>query len=354
MNRILSGLLLAAAWSAAPALAQDAGGAAGAAAGVTCNDAGIFTQGGAITKLCTRCFFPIMMGTSTGDAREIPAPAQIGPVCTCPGLFGYPTPGVTFGMWQPTHIFEQTRQAYCSPALGAAGNAMFQAAASSVGPMGDGSQIDSGEDEAGKAYFNAHIFNFPVNKVLEGVTSAVCQSAEGANMFSLLWISEIDPTHRVDELALFLTPEATLFSSPPAVAACIADSVAASVYQPIDALWWCHGSWGHGFPYSGTIAQNGHPAREAAASATKLLGSMHRTLRMNLTYSYPGVCADVPVPIMPKSQYKFQVMHPMPEVLDNHWIGETPYLWLSGHIPSVGEDHVNVLWTFQQCCAFNL
>src|SRR3546814_7341267 len=38
-------------------------------------------------------------------------------MCVCPGKFGIPTPGVTLGMWTPTHTVTSTRNAFCFPEL---------------------------------------------------------------------------------------------------------------------------------------------------------------------------------------------------------------------------------------------
>ena len=43
--------------------------------------------------------------------------------------------------------------------------------------------------------------------------------------------------------SFIINPEALLFGNPIAQTACVADSVAATVSQPIDPLFWCMGSW---------------------------------------------------------------------------------------------------------------
>jgi conjugal transfer pilus assembly protein TraU len=56
--------------------------------------------------------------------------------------------------------------------------------------------------------------------------------------FDLAYMTEVDPLWNDDSLAFIINPEALLFGNPIAQTACVADSVAAAVYQPIDPLFW--------------------------------------------------------------------------------------------------------------------
>ena len=90
--------------------------------GIACPDAGLFTQGGLVTKVCINCYFPIYIGGSVPigpNPLRKPDDDSVNPVCICPGrIFGLPTPGIKMAMWQPTHMVEAVRLPFCSPALG--------------------------------------------------------------------------------------------------------------------------------------------------------------------------------------------------------------------------------------------
>ena len=55
-----------------------------------------------------------------------------------------------------------------------------------------------------------------------------------------------------DTLSLFVNPEAALFGNPIAQFACIADAIAAEVHLPLDILFWCAGSHGSIYPFTGS------------------------------------------------------------------------------------------------------
>jgi conjugal transfer pilus assembly protein TraU len=336
----IGGLLLALAMAGA---AQGAGGSV--AAGALCNDPGFASV---VSKVCIPCYFPITVGAAKG--REVPLSATPLPSCICPGrLFGKPTKGMVASMWQPFYIVEETRAAYCSPILGKSLAESGQGASTVKAFRQGNASSATNEDGSGVSYYNTHVFKFPLSAITDQITDSVCVG-EGASDASIAWISEIDPTHTNDTLAMYTTPEAFLFTSVVAQAACIADAVAASVYQPIDVMGWCFGSWGSAYPHSGFIGQTGWAARDAQASAARLAASLHRRGLLVKSHGMSAVCSNHKFPNIVKTQYKLQGVHPWAEVSDNHWIGESPYLWNSYTIPSVGEDHVNLIWSYEQCC----
>lgn len=91
IREVLLGLALA--LSSLHLSAQDTGGIAG----IACPDAGLFSQGGLVSKVCTTCYFPIYIGDSLpigGNTQRKPDDDPSSGTCICPGrIFGYPTPG---------------------------------------------------------------------------------------------------------------------------------------------------------------------------------------------------------------------------------------------------------------------
>lgn len=320
----------------------------------TCPNASLF-GGGALVNICWTCFFPITIGRvpiGTDLVANVPV-GSAAPTCLCPGrLFGLPTWGATVGMWQPTHITEVVRQPWCSPTLGGAlSNAGTAGAASGfrLGSWGGYGSEDDGE-ESNEAFYNVHWFAFPAGVVLDVIQDSYCFSDLGVDP-DLLWVSEIDPLWNNDELALFTIPEAIIFANPVAIAACMADSVAATVKQPLPFLFWCFGEWGTAYPHTGNINTQASPPRDTSLIAAKFLAALHRRGLAWKAMGDTAVCRDHPQPIIPKNQYKYQIVYPIPERLNNHWIGSSTYRWGEWrNIPGIGEDFVYINWTRQECC----
>lgn len=345
-----STLLFAAAISLAAVLCP---GRARGEGGLTCPDSSTF-GGGAIANICWTCFFPITVArVPVGSDSDYSVPlGSAQATCTCPGrLFGYPTTGVTVGMWQPTHITEVVKQPWCSPTLGSElsnASAGGDASGYKLGPLGGYSSEQPGSGR--NAYYNAHWFAFPGGVVLDVIQDSYCFSDLGVDP-DLLYVSEIDPLWNNDELSLFTVPEAVLFANPVAVAACMADAAAATAKQPLPFLFWCFGEWGTAYPHTGNVAHQASPPRDTSLVAAKFLAGLHRRGLAWQAMGDTAVCRDHPQPIIPKNQYKYQIVYPIAERLNNHWIGSSTYRWGEWrNIPGVGEDFVYLNWTRQECC----
>jgi len=77
-----------------------------------------FFQGAAYSNICWICIFPIRIAGVPRGPGGVPDDAAA-PFCVCPGrTFGIPSPGITLGLWEPTHLIEEVRQPWCSPILG--------------------------------------------------------------------------------------------------------------------------------------------------------------------------------------------------------------------------------------------
>ena len=301
------------------------------------------------SSICYACFFPIRIaGAAAGP--NVPFGAA-SPGCVCPGrLFGTPTPGFTLGMWYPDHIYETVRMPYCSPTLGR----QFSAGAASGSPsrwsllMGGPNTRETEEKQ--RPFYNFHIFAFPIGQILHYMQSTVCVSSAPVDA-NMLYVSELDPTWNNTSLAMLTTPEAVLFTNPVALAACIADGAAATAYQPTEALFWCAGTMGGMYPFTGFNGYGGAPQRVAAITNTRALAAMHRRGLAVMSKGDGAVCSNVPSPIIVKNQYKWQQVYPVPELTSNHWIGESVWRWGQfRHVPAVGEDFVNILWRWDDCC----
>jgi conjugal transfer pilus assembly protein TraU len=334
------------------ALAQDT---SGDIAGVACPDAGLFSQGGLVSKVCTTCYFPIYIGDSLpigGNTQRKPDDDPSSGTCICPGrIFGYPTPGVKLGMWQPTHMIEVVRQPYCSPALGSRISGSTSSSTFAIAKQGGNGVTSPDHEQHTPSYYNFHYWKFPLSVLTDMVTDTVCVAESGGGDMDLAYVSEIDPTWNSDTLAMYTHPEAVLFSNPIAIASCMADAAASTLYKPIPMMFWCHGAHGHAYPFTGHNNVS-DPANSTSSAASRALAALHRRGIAKQTYGTWAVCRDHPNPTLPRQQYRLQAMFPIPELPNNHWLGAHPSSWAGGqfNLPGVGEDFLYLVWSWQTCC----
>lgn len=330
--KLLTAFLLAVAVLTSPSPAQGA-------AVTYCPDSGAYTRGQVLYGMCWPCLFPILIGAVPVGTRfpDIVAP----PVCVCPSkaLLGAPTPGTTVRMWKPTHFVETVSEPGCMPTLGQ--NVKV------AGLLGLGLGGSKG-DEAESTFRSVHLYSFPTKFIADMVTGAACAEVSGGGL-DLLGMTELDPTWSNVVLSQLMNPEALLFNNPVATASCMADAAAAGVYKPIDGMFWCQGSWGNTYPLMGYGSATS--VQDASLLAARLVAIQHKRLMMWKTYGPEAVCTDIPYPVMPKQQYRWQIFHPIPQPLFNEWTGRSTLLGREPHhIATVGEDWVQILWRYEECC----
>lgn len=332
MPRVLAGVL---------ALITLPGSALGADA--TCPDAELLSAK-LITDICWSCLFPIRIaGVPIGGGRY-PSGATNQVVCVCPDALGLPRPGFTIGLWEPARVLEMVRNPTCSPALG--GIRL---------PFGDTRLLGSGgqseEDSSDAAFYNVHVYAFPLLVMLDLFYDKRC-NPDGFSELDILHFSELDPTWSNSELAFFTHPEAAWLTSPPALAACLADGVSATAGTPLDELFWCAGTWGLIYPFAGAQPTLGSRPRATSLSATRTMAALHRRGLARRTMGDAALCRAPIELVMPKSQYKFSMFYPLPQANSSHVIGESPFRWgIHRTYPGAGEDHLYILWRWQDCCA---
>jgi conjugal transfer pilus assembly protein TraU len=207
-----------------------------------CADAELWS-GKLITDICWSCLFPIRAAGASLGGGNVPSIATDQKFCFCTDPLGLPQLGMTLGLWNPARLIEVVRNPWCSPALG--GHTFSASKVRLVATTGK-ADFDASE----MAFFNYHYFAFPLTILLDLFWDDRC-NADGYRDFDLLYVSELDPTWSSDLLAFFTSPETALFANPAAIAACVADAAAAATGNPLDALFWCAGAWGHMYPLSG-------------------------------------------------------------------------------------------------------
>jgi conjugal transfer pilus assembly protein TraU len=296
-----------------------------------------------IMKMCYECILPIHIF----GAPIFPGlPARhdsIRPFYICsifPPSFGFPV-----GFYEPALAVEVVTDPMCFPTLGG-GNS---ATGAQTGLFMAGSKADDATAEL--TFYQSHIITTPLLEIL-GLLKSICQKATSKD-FDILSLSELYPQWQDDALSAIVYPEALLFAAPPLQLACIADATAANVYTPIDALFWCKGSWGGTYPLSGTT-QSKSLIEDTASVGAGALAFGHRSGILFRTWGGDDalMCAGrLPHPLWHKSAYRMQLMGPMPHFLASQ-IGEAGIVkqWTAGKWrPNAGDNFTYLLFRKTDC-----
>lgn len=300
------------------------------------------------SDICWRCIFPIRIcGGVTikgpDGNRRVPAEASSQAICSCPDPLGVPIVGCSAGYYAHSKLIDITRQAYCAPSMGG-----IKLQSDTVEQYGGIKKSSGGND---KTFLNYIYYHFPLNYMLQLAVSARCGS-DGFQEFDIGYLSPLDPTWGDDEMAFFLNLEVVVLANPIAQAACIADATAtAAGLQPIEKLFWCAGSWGSVYPFTGNIQYGTSPVRESSLLATRALAALHRRGLATKTVGHEAQCRNLVYPTLPKTQYKMGMFYPLAEASSDHYIGESTFRWGEyRNIPGTGEDFTYVISRYEQCC----
>lgn len=285
--------------------------------------------------------FPItIMGVSTGGGVNPPLMYEP-PICMCPGIFGYPTPGIGITFWQPLYVSEIERTPGCLSSLGGvsilSGYSTLQS-----------EQVNEQKDGGPVSRMQVHWYEYPLFALMDLFKSLGCYSTSG---FNLMYMTEFDPTWQDDEWSAVFAPEAVLFANPIAQAACSIDAIAANANFPIDAMFWCAGSWGGVYPMSGNAGHTNSNFTSNNLIQSKFLA---RNSRLGLSWATIGpasICSSVPSPIWIKSQYRVDQVGPVPRYGAPVVVGSTGIMQMPpvSNVPT-RESTVNLIWQGQQCC----
>jgi conjugal transfer pilus assembly protein TraU len=83
----------------------------------------------------------------------------------------------------------------------------------------------------------------------------------------------------------------------------------------------------------------------------RVIAKLHRILAIK-GYDQNEFCEAKVMPIIKKSLYKTQMVHPTAQTSGIcHPLGKSDLLWGAGKsFPKTGEDFVYLIWTKKQCC----
>ena len=312
----------------------------GAASAQTCT--GRFVN--PISDVCWECLFPISIGPisigSVSGVLDTPNPSS--PICFC----GSPIPriGLSLGVWEPARLVDVSRTPWCFPNLG--GLTINPGL-----PAGRGRTGAAGGDGAKGSVWHAHYYMYPLLSWIGVLLDLGCLEGGGLD---IAWASELDPAWLDDELTFLLNPEAALFANLPAQAACAADCAASSVGLPLDPLFWCAGCQGGMYPLTGNVAAHVGGVQASLLAAQRLLYRLHRAGLAWGTFGSGALCGRYPMPVMKKSQYRWQMTQPVPAVdpfTGCNPTGRSSVLWETlRELPVAGENFGFLLWKKRNCC----
>ena len=294
-----------------------------------------------LTDVCWECLFPISIGAagigSAAGAPDTPNPAS--PVCYC-GL----RVGLAIGLWEPARLIDVSRTPYCFSNLG--GLSLDPGVGAARGRTGS-----SGGDGSSGSVWHVHYYTYPLLSWIGALLDYGCMQTGGMD---IAWVSELDPTWNDEELAFLLNPEAVLFADLPAQAACAADCAAASTGLPRDELFWCAGCQGGMYPLTGAVSAHVGGVQASLLAAERMVFRLHRAGLALGTSGAGALCSTYPMPVMKKSQYRWQMSQPVPATAPRvgcNPTGRSSVLWESlRELPVSGENFGYLLFRKRNCC----
>lgn len=292
-----------------------------------------------ITDICWQCLFPMTIGkvpVFPGIAPDTENPSMPVQICQLGILYRI---GLAVGYWEPFALTDVTRSPYCMVNLGG-----FNL---NIGKMGGGAAGQSDRVAAG-AFYHVHWYKYPLTYWLNIITSAGC--LQGGDM-DIGYLSELDPMWEDSSLSSVIAPEAFVFANPVAQGACAADAIASGFHKSINALFWCAGSQGSMYPFTGYTSNEFSPQASSVLLSERMAFKLHRQgMIMNSTGQDRAVCYEYPSPIMPKDRYRYQMVNMYPDTALCHPFGRSVMHWQVGHAsPASRKNFGYLIWRKRNC-----
>ena len=291
-----------------------------------------------ITDVCWKCLLPITIAgievTPNAGGIDTPAPTRL-PVCFCPRPGLPPIPGIPIGFWEPVRLVDVTKSPMCMVGLGGIS-------------LGTSPTRGVKDDVDGTSFYHVHWYIYPVIYWLELLKDFLCLEPASVDV---AYLTEFDPLWSDDIKSAVLNPEAVLFGSIPANAACVADGIAATGKLSLDPLFWCCGAQGTIYPFTGTVSYNNGGVQSSILLVARFIAKLHREMLLWGYIGEAGLCGKYPMPVIKKSQYRYQMTYPIPEIFSCKRIGQSEILWQGGReFPVKGEDFGYLIWRKRDCC----
>jgi conjugal transfer pilus assembly protein TraU len=273
-----------------------------------CPNANIFTN--VFDQICWDCFLDSisLMGVNVGDEPD--GAANKLPVCACTDALGVPEIGYPLAFWRPAKVNEVVTKPWCSPALG---GIKLQETMTGLGTETHASPKSSGNVQ--RAFYHHHYFSYPIMEMLGMLAFPSC--TDGYIDMDLLYISEIDPLWNNDLLSLILNPEAIIFANPVAKLWCMQDCLTTTANAQSELNYGCAGCDGDLYPMTGNVSRQTDKVAASSLITQRVLAGLHRKGLARRTIGSTAMCKPEYFPTIPRSQYKFSMMYPVPQAASN-------------------------------------
>ncbi len=207
---------------------------------------------------------------------------------------------------------------------------------------------EKGRQAGERRFYHVHWYKYPLTYWLNIITSAGC--LEGGDM-DIAYLSEIDPTWVDSSLTTILNPEAILFANPIAQGACAADAMASAFHMPLDILFWCAGSQGSMYPFSGWVSNESSPLQSSLLVSERMAYKLHRQGQiMESIGKDKAVCYEYPSPIIPKERWRYQMVNMYPDSGQCHPVGRSVMRWEAGkNPPNTRKNYGYLMWRKRNC-----
>lgn len=301
-----------------------------------------------IDGICWDCMFPLTLGKIPIWPSKYPDTENpTMPISFCPK----PPPifmqvGINIGYWEPYAMVDVTRVPYCMVNMGFD---MEMGNSQQIG--GQATQRPTAANSNG-AFYHAHWYKYPLIYWLQILQSVACMAIDN---FDIAYLTELDPFWDDDELSFILNPEAALFGNQIAQLACVAESVKTSFGNslPLDVLFWCLGSQGSAYPLTGTTGYRDTPLQAATLISERINYKLHRQGIVWESLGTDGaICYQHPMPILPKSRYRYQLSNVEADAKNCYPYGTTTAIWESGHDNPVTGDNFGFVKLRKRNCVF--
>jgi conjugal transfer pilus assembly protein TraU len=268
--------------------------------------------------------------------------------CYCPTRwFGIYFWGFMVTYWQPIYLVEIGQYAGCGSSIG--GEKILD----NYDRLNSEQSFHQDTKEgAAVTRMQIHWYEYPIFSIMDYANDFACSNAD--TQVDLAYMTEIDSGWQSDMWAGVIAPEANLFTSIVAQAACAVDSVAALFSHPIDALFWCAGTWGGIYPLAGNANQSLGTFQVNHLVLAKYLAREARFLKAWMSIGKAAECSPVPNPIWVKTQYRFNQVYPYkrkgkPLVAGASWLRQKPPIT---NAPTKETTNVLIFQAVQCCVTF--